>query len=61
MVKRVPKANEVEGARMRVGTVVHRKLGEWMVVRDKEDAEGTGSHSIPESVGEVVIDLLTVY
>lgn len=38
-------------------TVGHRK----MVVKDKEDAGVTGSHSIPESVGEVVIYLLTAY
>jgi len=46
---------------MRVGTVVHRGPGERMVVKDREDAGATGSHSITESVGEVVIDLLTVY
>jgi len=59
--RRVLGMNAAEGVRMRVDTVVHRKPDEWMVVEDKKNAGAVWIHSMPESVGEVVIDLLTVY
>ena len=45
----------------RVDTAVHGEPGKRMVVNDKEDAGAGWIHWMPESVGEVVIDLSMVY